>query len=83
MVVDAVIRHWVMVVATTKAGAEGLNVSVQDLVAYFYVEDRIVALPWPERLHRLHRFFDILTYLLKWINLRKNTRKMMSMSYQH
>ena len=43
MVVDTVILHWVTVVADTEAGAEGLGASLQELAAYFYVENRLVA----------------------------------------
>ena len=35
MVVDAVICHWVTVVAETEAGIEGLGLPIRDLEAYF------------------------------------------------
>ena len=41
--VDAAIRHFLMVVAATEAGAEGLSVAIQDLVAYFYSDNGLVA----------------------------------------
>ena len=47
MVVDAVIRHWVMVVAATKAVVGGLGATIQDLTAYFYVGGGIVASTQP------------------------------------
>ena len=39
MVVDAVIRHWVVVVDLIEAGEEGLVKTVQELAAYFYADD--------------------------------------------
>ena len=36
VVVDAVIYHWVMVVAPTADGLEGRDLSVGELAAYFY-----------------------------------------------
>ena len=48
--VDEVIRHWVMLIAATDMGEEVLSALVQDLVAYFYAYDGIVALNQMERL---------------------------------
>ena len=73
------IIHWVTVVALTKAGMEGLGLSIQDLVAYFYANDGFVALTQPERLHRA---FEVLTGLFDWVGLRKNTQKTGSMACQ-
>ena len=50
VVVYAVIRHWVMVVAPTEAGTEELGVLVQDLVVCFYAYNRIVLSPCSEML---------------------------------
>ena len=47
LVVDAVIRHWVTVVAATEAGTEGLGLLIWDLVAYFYADDGLVASTQP------------------------------------
>ena len=60
VVVDVVICHWVTVVAPTKAGMVGFGLSIQDLGAYFYVANVVVALTQPERLQRA---FDVLTSL--------------------
>ena len=45
---DPVILHWVMVVAPTEEGMEGLDLSKRDLAPYFYVNDCIIAWiqPW-------------------------------------
>ena len=72
MVVDAVISHWVTVVAPTKEEIEGLGLSIQDLAAYFYADDGLVASTQPER---LQREFDVLTGLFDQVGLRTNTRK--------
>ena len=53
VIVDAVIRHWVVVVVVvvpTEYGTEGLFLSIQDLVAYFYVDDGLVPSTQLERL---------------------------------
>ena len=50
IVVDAIIRHWVVVVAATEAGTEGLSTSMQDLVVYLYADNGLVASTHPERL---------------------------------
>ena len=72
MVVDAVISHWVTVVAPTEEGIQGLGLSIRYLVTYFYADDGLVALTQPER---LHREFDVLTGLFDQVGLRMNTRK--------
>ena len=41
-VVDAVIRHWMAVVAPAKDVTEVLGLSIQDLAAYFYANDGLV-----------------------------------------
>ena len=42
VVVDAVIRHWVMVVTPTEAGMGELGLMIIDLAAYFYSENGLV-----------------------------------------
>ena len=79
MVVDAVIRHWVMVVAATKAVVGGLGATIQDLTAYFYVGGGIVASTQPERLQGV---FNVLTDLSDRVGFRSNTRKTVSMACQ-
>ena len=51
VVVDVVICHWVTVMAPTKDGMEGFGLSIQDLGAYFYAANVVVALTQLERLH--------------------------------
>ena len=42
VVVGAIIRHWVTVVAATKKGVEGLDLLIRDLAAYFYSGDGLI-----------------------------------------
>ena len=49
-----------------EAGKEGLRDTVQDLEAYFYADNRIIALPWKER---SQRSFDVLTHLINQVGL--------------
>ena len=50
VVVDAIIHHWVTVVAPTKDGMEVLGLSIRYLSAYFYANNGLVASAQPERL---------------------------------
>ena len=76
MAVDAVIFHWVTVVATSKAGMGGLGLTSIDLTAYFYANDGIVTLTQPERVQRA---FDVLAGFFGWVGLQKNTVKTVGM----
>ena len=66
VVVDAVIRHWTMVVVLTEAGAEGLGETFQELAALLYANSMLVASPWTERLQRA---FNALTYIFDWVGI--------------
>ena len=66
------IRHWLMVVAPIEAGVEGLGETVQELAAFFYVDDRLFALRQTEM---LQRSLNKLIYLFDQIGLCKNMRK--------
>ena len=79
VVVDAVIRYWVVVVAPTEDGTEALGLSIQNLAAYFYAKDFLVVLNQPDRLHWA---FDVLVGLFGWVGIRTNARKMVSMACQ-
>ena len=76
VVVDAVIRHWVVVVAPTKDSMEVLGLSIQELTAYLYADNGLIVSTRPER---LQREFDVLTGIFDWVGLRTNTRKIVSM----
>ena len=47
MILEYTIRHWVTVVAAMEAGVEVLGALVQDLAAYFYSDDGLVASTQP------------------------------------
>ena len=73
MVVNAVIRHWMKVVAPTESGTEGLGETIQELAKFSYVDDRLVLLPWPERLQRA---LNVLAEIFDQVGLHKNAGKM-------
>ena len=79
MAVEAIIHHWVTVVVKMEVGAEGLGISIQDLAAYFYVDDGLVV---STRLKRLQMVFDVLADLFNRVGLRKNTQNTVSIVYQ-
>ena len=76
VVVDSVIRHWLMVVTLTEAGTGGFGMTTIDLAAYFYADDGLMALT---QLERIQRSFDVLTGLFDWVGLQKNTAKTVGM----
>ena len=77
MVVDYVISHWVTEVAPTKAGAEGLGETIQEL-AYFYADDELVMLRRPER---FQREFNVFTYIFGQVGLYKKMQNMVIMTF--
>ena len=77
MALDDVIRHWVTVVAPTKEGMEGLGLSIRDLVAHLYANNRFIDLTQPKRIQRA---FSVLTGLFDWVGIRTNTQKTASMA---
>ena len=79
VVVDAVIRHWVTVVAEIEAGTEVLGLLIQYFVPYFYSDDGLAASTQPERLQRV---FTVLTGLFCQFGLRTNTRKTVRIGFQ-
>ena len=79
VVVDASIRHWVAVVDPTEGYEVGLGETSQELVAYFYADDGIIASPWLERLQVL---FDVLIYLFDRVFLQMNMQKMVNMVFR-
>ena len=78
MVLDAVICHWVTLLAPTEAREKGIRDTNQELAAFFYVDDRLDALPCPERLHRV---LNTPICLFGRLGLCTNVRKMVSMSF--
>ena len=72
MVVDSVIRHWMMVVSGEEAEPEGFWRVVQQLAALFYAESGLIASPWSAQIQE--DLYD-LTGILNWVILRINTEK--------
>ena len=64
---------------STEEGTEGLGLSIQDLTAYFYAHDGLVALT---QLERRQQAFSVLIGLFDRVGLRKNTWKIVSMDCQ-
>ena len=79
VVMDAIICHWVTVLAPTKEGREGLGLYIQDSETYFYANDGLVALTQPERIYRA---FDVLSGLFDQVSLKTNTHKKVSIACQ-
>ena len=77
MVVDAVIQHWVVVVALAELVAEVLRETIQELADFFYTDYGLVVSPQPERLQRT---FNVLIYLFYRFGLRTNMRKTVSIA---
>ena len=61
----------------TEAGVEGLDISVQDLAEYFYVENVLVLLTHPER---LKRSFDVLAEFFDQVGISMNLWRTVSMA---
>ena len=74
MVVDTVIRHWVIVVEGAQEGAgwEGLGTSIQALLVIFYADNRLVSSPESARLQGA---FDTLTGIFNCVGLQNNKVK--------
>ena len=63
----------------TEEAMERLGLSTQDLVAYFYADDGLLAATQPRRLQRA---LNILTILFGQVFLRENMQKTMIMACQ-
>ena len=86
VVVDAVLQHWVTVVAVTEwsvepgaSGTESFGQYVQQLVGFFYAGDGLLALT---QAIRLHWAFDNLKELFEQMFLRNNVSNTVSMDCQ-
>ena len=74
--VDAVVRHWLMIVVEEAAGTEGFVRTVYRMASLFYMDDSLLSLTHPEWIKRV---FEILVGIFDWVGLRKNVRKMVGM----
>ena len=79
MILDSIISYQVVGVAPTKGGTEGLGLSIQDLTAYLYAYNGLIASTQTERLQRV---FDVFASLFDRVGLQTNEWKTVSMSCQ-
>ena len=77
--VDAMIWHWVMLVAGYQAGPEGFVRVVQSLEAFFYANNGLLASSWPDLLHEV---LYVLTGIFDRDRLHTNANKTMGVVYQ-
>ena len=75
--VDALIRHWVVVVARKESGTEDFGRSVQTLSALLYADNGILAYPWPSWIQDA---LDVLTGLFGWVMMRVDVKNMVVMT---
>ena len=76
VVVDAVVRHWILLVKGGARGQEEWGREVQHRVAFFYVDEFLIVsteLVW------LLGEFDTLTGLFERVRIQKNVGKMVRM----
>ena len=76
MFVDAVIWHWVMLVAGEEAGPEGFGQEVQWIAVLFYVDDGLLDSSRPARIQAA---LDVLAGLFDWVGLWENITKTVGM----
>ena len=83
LVVDAVLRHWVSVVAVTQGeadpGAEGFGQDIQRLVKYFYANNGILA---TKQAKMMKRALNVLAELFDQVGLHTNMGNMIRMVCQ-
>ena len=83
VVVDAVLRNWVTVLAVMEVTAEPRTDSlvwyIQRLAAYFYANKGLLKLIWENRLQQAS---DILTDIFDWVGICTNVFKTVIMTFQ-
>ena len=79
MVVDIVICHWVVVVASTEVGVEGIGEPIQELALFFYADGGLVESLRPER---LQTSFNVLADLLYQVDLSTNMWNMVIVDFR-
>ena len=78
MAVDAIIWHWVNMVAGEEALHEVFGWAFQWLAAFFYAYDGILAYPQPACLQVV---LEAPTGIFDWVGLRMNVNKMVGMVF--
>ena len=79
VVMDAIVCHWVTVVAEEEAVTKGIGHSIHCLSKYFYDEDALIM---SMRVGCLQRSFYDLADIFDHVRLKSNTHKTVSMVYQ-
>ena len=72
---DAVFRHYLIIVEEEAAAQKGFERAVQHMTALLYAYNRLLALTQPEW---LKWEFDALKIIIEWVGLNKNTKKIVS-----
>ena len=76
VVVDEVMRHWVMVVVEEEAGPDGFGRVARSLAALLYGDDILIG---STRVEMLQQALNYLTDLFDRVGLQKNTQKKVGM----
>ena len=76
VVVDEVMRHWVMVVVEEEAGPDGFGRVARSLAALLYGDDSLIG---STRVEMLQQALNYLTDLFDRVGLQKNTQKKVGM----
>ena len=79
MVVDAVICHWVTLVAGEEAEPDVFGWAVQWLLAFFYADDGLPSSPRPARIQEA---LDVLMGLFNWVFIQTNIYRTVGMVLQ-
>ena len=79
IVVDAVFRHWLMILAEEKTGPRVFDHTVQHISELFYSDNRIiVSTQW----ECIQWEFDVMTGIFEWVGLKTNAKKIVTMVCQ-
>ena len=76
---DAVVLHWVFMVAEVEEVPAVWGREVQSHFSFFYADTRLVASTHPEW---IQEDFDILTGLFSWVGIRTSVGKMVGMVFR-
>ena len=79
VVVDSMIRHWLIVLAATEAGAGGFGMAVHKMASFFCADDGLLASTHPECLQGA---LDLLGGVFDRFILQTNVGNTVGMVYQ-
>ena len=78
VVVDGVLRHWILVVEEKEAVPEGFLRDLQLLIAYFYTDNGLLM---STQGVRIQWTFDVLVDIFDGLGLQKNSGKIVDMVF--